>query len=115
MKESAVSVYDRLRYQTPAGTAAVTSNRWTVNYIYRSYFSSLEGAPNPKESFIILGSGDYVSSDLALLDNTNLNPFAIPLEIGLNAVLVGRIICQNGAGASIVQGNFFNKPSFITV
>ena len=109
-----VSVYDRTRYQTPTGTAAVTSNNWTVNYIYRSLFSVLEGAPNPKETFILLGSGNYVNSTLALADNTNLNPYAIPLELGFNAVLVGRIICQNGVSASIVQGNYLNKPDFVT-
>jgi len=110
-----VTTYERTQYQGPTGFQAVTSNNWTVNYVFRSFFSVLEGAPNPKETFIVLGTDQYVSSALALEDNTNVSPFAVPPEVGFQAVLVGRIIAQNGAGSSIIQGRYFEKPLYLDV
>jgi len=110
VKEPATTAYEKTRYQTPTGTAAVSPNRWTVNYVFRSTMKASEG--NAKEAYILLGSGNYVDSDAAKNDVINLNRFKIPNEIGFSSCPIGRIIAHNDGDASIINGWLFNKPNF---
>ena len=104
------TTFERTRYQGASGLLSVTPNQWTVNYVFKSLFKTADG--NPNETFIILGNNSYGTAALAKADTTNLFPLALPIELGYNAVLVGRIIAENAATSAIVNGRYFAKPQY---
>ena len=85
---STVTQYNNTQYDNGTNLVALTSNRYAVNWIYR-------GVENQKHLYCILGTGDYTLQQA--LDSTEP---AKPINISSHAVLVGRVIVQNGASTA---------------
>jgi len=96
-------------YQVASGgTAGITSNQWGVYYIWKSLFAGT----NPNEAFITLGSASYGTALAADADIPTEHPAFLPDELSGYAVLCGRIIAENGAGADVIQGSTWYKTHF---
>lgn len=85
--EATITQYDNTQYDNGTNLATLTSNRYAVNWVYRSLISN--------EIDIILGSGDYT---LAQAEASTL-PVA-PQVVSAFYALAGRIIVQKGASTA---------------
>lgn len=92
--DSSITQYNNTQYDNGTNLATLSSNRYAVNWIYRSM--------NDAEFFILLGSGDY-----KLNEALNSQPPSMPTIITRQSLLIGRIIVQEGEStATIVQSAF---------
>lgn len=88
--ESNVRTFNNSQYQTPAGLASLSPNRYAVNWVYRAI------AHGTKRACILLGEGDYKLSDA----QESTVPASIPAGLQSIGMLVGRIIVMNGDTAA---------------
>lgn len=98
--ETSISQYNNSQYDNGTDLVALTPNRYTVNWIYRSLIDP--------EIDIVLGQGDYT---LAQAEASTLPP--APEVVSAFHVLVGRIIVKQGASTATaiesVTTNTFNQ------
>lgn len=95
---TSVSVFNNTQYQNgSSGLATLTSNRYAVNWVYRSICDK-------KICFVILGTGDYT---LAQAEAAQV-PANIPTIISTVGMLVGKIIVQKGDTAATAVYSAFD-------
>lgn len=81
---SSVTQFNNSQYDDGTNLQTLTINRYAVNWIYR-------GVENYKHLYVLLGSGDYT------LNQAQASAMPVPPDvISAHAVLVGRIIVQQG-------------------
>ncbi len=90
------SGYDNGHYNEEGGLSPLTSNSWSVNFIYR-----IAGAQT--DCAIILGNNQYENSTTA---QTAEQPPNLPSFIDDMGILVGRFIVQSGSTNPIIQSSF---------
>ena len=103
---STIVQYNNSQYDDGSNVVALGSNRYAVNWVFRSIASD---AP-PDEAFIVLGSGNYT---LAQAQASTL-PANLPPQLMSNAMLVGRIIVQNGAASAYEIDSVFSLAFELT-
>lgn len=87
--------YNNSQYDNGTNLVALTSNRYAVNWIFR-------GIESQKHLYVVLGRGNYT---LAQAQEAVLP--AIPTAISSHAMLIGKLIVQNGATtATSIQSAF---------
>lgn len=87
--------YNNTQYDNGTNLATLTVNRYAVNWIFR-------GVESQKHLYVVLGNGDYT---LAQAQSATIP--ALPPAISSHAVLVGKVIVQNGSNvATSIQSAF---------
>lgn len=95
--------YNNTQYDNGTNLVTLTANRYAVNWIFR-------GIESQKHLYVILGTGDYT---LAQAQEAVLP--AAPTAITSHAMLVGKLIVQNGATtATAIQSAFDTQFSTAT-
>lgn len=89
---SDVSVYNNSQYDNGTDLVSLTTNKYTVNWIYRSIGNSIQ-------SFFVLGNNEY-STVAHAQASTAIN---VPFLLRDHCMLVGRIIVQKGATSGVVE------------
>lgn len=89
---SDVSVYNNSQYDNGTDLVSLTTNKYTVNWIYRSIGNSIQ-------SFFVLGNNEY-STVAHAQASTAIN---VPLLLRDHCMLVGRIIVRQGAASGVVE------------
>ncbi len=104
---STITQYDNTQYDNGTDLVALSgSARYAVNFVYRSIGTDTE-------CFIVLGSGNYQLGAAQIAQP----PANLPQVITSHAILVGRIIVQNGASVATQIDSAFNvlfTPSGLT-
>ena len=96
--------YNNTQYDNGTNLASLGVNRYAVNWIFR-------GVESQKHLYVVLGTGDYT---LAQAQSATLP--AIPPAISSHAVLVAKLIVQNGSNtATSIQSAFDTQFSLSTV
>lgn len=92
---SIVTQYNNTQYDNGTDLVELTTNRYAVNWVFR-------GVENQKHLYVILGSGDYTSTQAQAATVP-----AVPPQISSHAILVGKVIVQKSAStASAIQSAF---------
>ena len=87
--------YNNSQYDNGTNLVSLTANRYAVNWIFR-------GIESQKHLYVVLGRGDYT---LAQAQEAVLP--SIPTAISSHAMLIGKLIVQNGATtATSIQSAF---------
>jgi len=96
-------IYSSTHYQGVAGLTALTTDKWTINWVYKSVATGTD-------SFIVLSTSEY---DTQALAEAAIVPSNLPPAANYTAVLVGRIVVQEGelAPSNGVTGAFID-PAF---
>lgn len=89
---SDVSVYNNSQYDNGTDLVSLTTNKYTVNWIYRSIGNSIQ-------SFFVLGNDEY-STVAHAQASTAIN---VPFLLRDHCMLVGRIIVKQGATSGVVE------------
>lgn len=96
--------YNNTQYDNGTNLVSLGVNRYAVNWIYR-------GVESQKHLYVVLGTGDYT-----LNQAESATVPAIPLAISSHAVLVGKLIVQNGSNtATSIQSAFDTQFSLSSV
>lgn len=100
---SVQSQYNNTQYDNGTNLVTLTSNRYAVNWLFR-------GIESQKHLYVVLGTGDYT---LAQAQEAVLP--AIPIAISSHAMLIGKLIVQNGSNtATSIQSAFDTQFSQAT-
>ena len=95
--------YNNSQYDNGTNLVSLTANRYAVNWIFR-------GVESQKHVYVVLGRGDYT---LAQAQEAVLP--AIPTAISSHAMLIGKLIVQQGATTAIsIQSAFDTQFSTAT-
>lgn len=91
--------YNNSQYDDGTSLVTLTPNRYAVNWIYR-------GIESQKHMYVTLGTGDYTLAQAQEAKVPNA-----PVQITSHAMLVGKIIVQNGTNTSTSIQSVFD-PQF---
>lgn len=101
---SVITQYPNTQYDNGTNLATLTVNRYAVCWIYR-------GIESQKHLYLVLGTGDYT-----LAQAESASQPAIPTAISSHAMLVAKLIVQNGVNtATSIQSAFDTQFSLSTV
>ena len=92
-----VTQYNNTQYDNGIGLQTLNPNKYAVNYIYR-------GVEIDDESYMVLGQGNYT----LLQAQASLPPANLPAIITSHAILVGRIIVEQGAATAYEINSIFS-------
>ena len=97
---SDVTQYNNTQYDNGTDLATLTSNRYTVVWVYRCIAQD--------HLFFVLGSGDYTLANA----QASTAPQSLPPVVSANGLLIGRLIVQKSASAAtqIDQVSFTGAP-----
>jgi hypothetical protein len=87
------SVYNNADYNPITGPTAMSSNRYSIRWLYRS-------VGDVKQTFYVMGIDEYTSVAAAQLEQPRGD---LPDLLTSHCILVGRIIIQEGASSGIVE------------
>jgi hypothetical protein len=93
--------FNNTQYDNGTNLATLTAGRYAVNWVYR-------GIESQKHLYITLGVGDYT-----LTQAQEAQPPTPPTVVSAHAVLVGKIIVQNGASSALSVQSAFDT-TFVT-
>lgn len=93
--QSTVTQYNNTQYDNGTNLVELTTNRYTVNWIYR-------GVETQKHLYIVLGTGDYT---LAQAQSASIP--SLPTAISSHAVLVAKLIVQKSSNTALSIQNAF--------
>jgi len=85
-----ITQYDNTQYDDGTGLQTLTNNRYAVNWVFRLVSDTV------KETYIVLGTGDYTQSEA----ENSQPPASLPTELSGVTVFVGRIIVQKSASTA---------------
>lgn len=92
---SAQTQYNNTQYDNGTNLVTLTSNRYAVNWVFR-------GVESQKHLYVVVGTGDYTLNQAQAATIPTLPP-----AISSHAVLVSKIIVQNGSNtATSIQSAF---------
>jgi hypothetical protein len=92
-------IINNTQYNGPSGFTTLTDTYYTINYLYR-------GIEIQDHSYLVLGSTEYSSVDLAKASSSIPNP---PDLVKSHAMFVGRVITQKGATTGFLIESAFTS------